>query len=359
LERLFLPYAEKRLIEAQNALMLTRAEGTWKDQGGGQWRLRLTPPFWPEYWRAWAGFRWGSATVLILADGLPPGPDFLPGVAPGVAPGLPPVLLAAGLEAWLGEALETFGRGADLPPLILEEAGVGEKAADRTGDRPGFVLSRIGDEAAALRGGLAFSPEAAPLLEALAASLGPAPPAVTLTWPVPARLEVGAGALTPAELRSLRPGDILFPDEYFPRSLGGPRLCLSLADGGRLLISGRSQGQALIVRGWRIMNAVENPAPERPDPEADQARPAPAESGESLPEEVIDSLTVPVTLELDSLSLPLAEVRALRPGYVLETGQSLESPITIRAAGRVVGTGELLDVAGRIGVRLRKLTSDG
>jgi type III secretion protein Q len=156
------------------------------------------------------------------------------------------------------------------------------------------------------------------------------------------------------ELRSLRPGDILFPDDYFPRSLGGPRLSLALADGGQLLISGRAQGSAFTLGGWRIMNA-ENPAPENTAEAADQERPEVSESGERLPEELIDEVAVPVLLELDSLTLPLAAIRAFKPGYVLETGRSVESPVTIRVAGRVVGTGELLDVAGRVGVRLRSL----
>ena len=350
MERLFLPYAEKRLIEAQNALMLAGPEGAWLE-GEYEWRLRLGPPEWPEYWRAWAEFSWGSATVLALADGLPD--NFLPGVAPGLFGSLPPVLLAAGLEAWLGRALEGFGRGAALPPLVLEEVGVGEKAADRTGDRPGFLLSRAG-ESAALRGVLAFSPEAAPLLETLAAAIVPDPAAEPGDCPLTARLEVGTMTLTPAELRSLCPGDILFPDDYFPKSLGGPRLGLNLAGGGRLLFSGRARGRAFTLGGWRIMNDLENDFdnPENPAETTEGAETS--ESGETLPDEVVDGLAVPVLLELDSMALSLADIRALKPGYVLETKKGLDSPVTIRAAGRVVGTGELLDVAGRVGVRIKK-----
>ena len=347
-----MPYAEKRLIEAQNALML--GETAWRESDG-EWRLWLGPPEWPEYWRAWAEFRWGSATVLALADGLPPG--FLPGAAPELWGSLPPVLLAAGLEAWLGRALENFGRGAALPPLVLEEAGLGQKAADRTGDRPGFILSRADGGGPALSGVLAFSPEAAPLLETLAAALAPGAamgPDEPCDCPVTARLEVGAMALGPAELGSLRPGDILFPDDYFPETQGGPRLGFDLAAGGRLFFSGRAQGPALTLGGWRIMNDLENGLGENPAETAEEAEAS--ESGEALPDEVIDGLAVPVILELDTLSLPLASVRALRPGYVLETSKSVDSPVTIRAAGRVVGTGELLDVAGRVGVRIKRFT---
>jgi flagellar motor switch protein FliM len=40
---------------------------------------------------------------------------------------------------------------------------------------------------------------------------------------------------------------------------------------------------------------------------------------------------------------------------VIETGRRIAEPVTLRVAGQVVARGELVDVEGELGVRIREL----
>jgi type III secretion protein Q len=207
-------------------------------------------------------------------------------------------------------------------------------------------LQRASD-GAAVRGVLAFTPEAAPPLAELATAF-PAHPAPG--WdrlPVAVRREIGVSTLLFAELISLNPGDIIFPENYFPKSLGGPRLGVDSAGGGTLHFLCLKRDSTLTIRGWQMSEAETEITEVRGEETAISEGP--------LPEESIDELSVKVILELDALTLPLSTLREMRAGYVLETGKGVESPVTIRVGGKIVGTGEVLDVAGRVGVRIRTM----
>jgi type III secretion protein Q len=53
--------------------------------------------------------------------------------------------------------------------------------------------------------------------------------------------------------------------------------------------------------------------------------------------------------------LSLGELSALAPGQVLDTGQPVGQHAVLRAAGRPVAEGELVEVEGAIGLRIRTL----
>lgn len=75
-------------------------------------------------------------------------------------------------------------------------------------------------------------------------------------------------------------------------------------------------------------------------------------SGSSIIEP-LSALHVPLRFSMGTVSLSLAELQGLAPGSVLRL-QSPASPaqVEVRAGGRVVGQGELIDVDGRLGVQL-------
>ena len=344
MEALFLPYADRELTASLNGLFLAQAGGICR-LGSEEWRITLEPPVFPACWRVWAYFRWGANPVSAFADALPPSEDVFPGVPPALLPMLPSELIAAGLEAWLGQALDAFSAEAQRPnpPLVLEEGGFGEKEVSRAGDMLGFLLQRVSD-GACLRGVLAFTPEAAKPLAELADAFSARPKANWDKLPVSVRREIGVCMLRLAELASLNPGDIVFPEDYFPQSLGGPRLSVDSAGSGTLHFFTQEQERTITVRGWHMSEA-----------ETESSGAETAISKEVLPEEYMGELSVRVLLELDALTLPLSVLRDMRVGYVLETGKGVESPVTIRVGGKIVGTGELLDVAGRVGVRIRTM----
>lgn len=62
-----------------------------------------------------------------------------------------------------------------------------------------------------------------------------------------------------------------------------------------------------------------------------------------------------IRVELGSVTLSAAEWAQLTLGDVLETEVSLSAPVVLRAAGRALARGELVEVEGHIGVRITQL----
>jgi type III secretion system YscQ/HrcQ family protein len=62
-----------------------------------------------------------------------------------------------------------------------------------------------------------------------------------------------------------------------------------------------------------------------------------------------------VRVEIGAVSLSASEWAALKPGDVIETGQRVAEPVLLRIGGRAVARGELVDIEGEVGVRVREL----
>lgn len=71
--------------------------------------------------------------------------------------------------------------------------------------------------------------------------------------------------------------------------------------------------------------------------------------------EHISQLPVKLSFDLGEKELTFNEVRQLRPGYILELGKSLPEIVQIRSQHRLIGTGELVEIDGRVGVRILEL----
>lgn len=71
--------------------------------------------------------------------------------------------------------------------------------------------------------------------------------------------------------------------------------------------------------------------------------------------EHISQLPVKLSFDLGEKELTFNEVRQLRPGYILELGKSLPEIVQIRSQHRLIGTGELVEINGRVGVRILDL----
>jgi type III secretion system YscQ/HrcQ family protein len=69
----------------------------------------------------------------------------------------------------------------------------------------------------------------------------------------------------------------------------------------------------------------------------------------------ISQIPVQLSFDVGEKTLSFNEVRQLRPGYVLELGKSLPEIIQIRSQQRLIGTGELVEINGRVGVRILNL----
>jgi hypothetical protein len=68
-----------------------------------------------------------------------------------------------------------------------------------------------------------------------------------------------------------------------------------------------------------------------------------------------DDAHLELTVQLGTTRLSLRQLSDLVPGSIVSLGRPLGGPFEVRAAGRLVGQGELVDVDGELGVRIVSL----
>jgi type III secretion protein Q len=75
----------------------------------------------------------------------------------------------------------------------------------------------------------------------------------------------------------------------------------------------------------------------------------------------IGELDLPVQFEVDTVALPLSQLYALRPGYVLELPTPVaDAQLKLVTHGQTIGYGELVTVGDHLGIRiLRMAHGDG
>jgi flagellar motor switch/type III secretory pathway protein FliN len=64
---------------------------------------------------------------------------------------------------------------------------------------------------------------------------------------------------------------------------------------------------------------------------------------------------VTLTFEISDQRMPLSELETIDKGYVFSCDNPVESPITICANGTPIGSGELVNVCGKTGVRILEI----
>nr|WP_302174058.1 type III secretion system cytoplasmic ring protein SctQ [uncultured Hydrogenophaga sp.] len=154
---------------------------------------------------------------------------------------------------------------------------------------------------------------------------------------MPVRLLAGWTDLSASELSATRPGDVLLMDTtHLDADRQG--ICLSL--GGGLGVHARRQADR-----WLIDQGVNSVMSE---PEV-FAQPASADLVR------LDDIPVRLTFDLGDREVSLGELQALLPGYVFHLGRELPACVCIRANGRPIGEGDLVDIDGRIGVVVLRL----
>ncbi len=162
-------------------------------------------------------------------------------------------------------------------------------------------------------------------------------------------VSLGRVGLSRLELLSLEPGDALLLSDHGLShgeitGPGGARLWLSRALSGAYLggatVSARPEGGwAITIKDITLRHA--RPAQERAMSEA-------SERTEALGSET----TVEVEVRLGQLPMSFRELATLAPGQVLSLDVPLHQPVELVSQGRVIGTAELVNVEGRLGVRV-------
>ena len=79
----------------------------------------------------------------------------------------------------------------------------------------------------------------------------------------------------------------------------------------------------------------------------------PSEQG--LAEGMLPSITLPVIVALGRSYMSIKDILKLQPGQILELNKNPNEPVDLVVNGKVVAKGELVDVEGRLAVRLIKI----
>ncbi|MDR6993173.1 type III secretion system cytoplasmic ring protein SctQ [Luteimonas sp. 3794] len=173
----------------------------------------------------------------------------------------------------------------------------------------------------------------------------PRPPIDPGHWrqlPTLATIALPAPALTRADIRGLRPGDVIV--------VGHVRMPPLHANAAGLRWPLRAAPD-----GWRI-DGPPTPRPrhqETPRMSETDATEMPQTEDTPAVEDPSGRLPVEVEFEVGKVELRMSDIAGLQPGYVFALPTHLEGAnVTIRANGQIAGQGELVAVGDTLGVRL-------
>ena len=79
-----------------------------------------------------------------------------------------------------------------------------------------------------------------------------------------------------------------------------------------------------------------------------------APGDQPAPPGAIDADDIPIRLVFiaGDTEVALRDLQRIAPGYVFKLQQPVDRHVTVRANGKTIGSGELVEVDGRVGVRL-------
>ena len=304
-------------------------EDGWPIQLGAEgYRLRTIPALEARQWGLTIRFTWGTTRGALFAD-CEGCSEWLAGLVG--ADLTPPVLQTAAIEGVLSPLLDELSRKGGLP-LALEDMAVESKTAFPESAQFFFTLTREKD-GLVLACAISLAAFPPPVQEAFGKILAGVPgelsPCEAAT--VPLSVTIGRTLLPAAEAAGLARGDVVLVDVMYP--LDGDRVVLR---------SGADAWNAV----WKTAGQIELQGAIMPENNEEASVPETA-GAEGVP--------VLLTLEIDSQSVSLDRLRQFAPGHVIQTEKTPQSPVTIKAGAAVLGVGELVDVGGRVGVRILKL----
>jgi type III secretion protein Q len=201
-----------------------------------------------------------------------------------------------------------------------------------------------------LHGGGYLAFDDAAMLDTLSAALcGPAQPGLPIDWlRVPLSFELGRTPIRLHEISGIRPGDIISIEQWRP---AGSAICaaLVLGHGHVTSLTALADDTRIALQPWKDF-IVNTPG---------TAASTSADNASSISLERLDSLEVTLRFEVGDLSLSVRELRGIRPGHVFELAEPLNrSTVRIVAHGNTLGTGHLVAVGDRLGVRVVEFAPD-
>ncbi|WP_033137843.1 type III secretion system cytoplasmic ring protein SctQ [Aeromonas finlandensis] len=270
-----------------------------------------------------------------------------------LAIGLPPATLDARLQLqWQGLSLPLLCHGAELARWLapdLQQAALfslpeplqlalierlGQPLGDLTCSALTRQESRKQTDEPALQ--LLLQREGASLAlwltkpEPLLARLPPRPPRQRLSLPLTLSLRWGTMRLTMAELTALASGDVLLPP---PHPLLGQQLLAC--------VEGRPFAYCQPHQQHLELTAMYTSAPDEP-----------------LSPTELESLPIQVSFEVGRQNLDWHTLTSLQPGALIDLGTPLDGEVRIISNGHALGVGRLVEIQGRLGVRVESLSNE-
>ncbi|MEO1018050.1 MAG: type III secretion system cytoplasmic ring protein SctQ [Pseudomonadota bacterium] len=152
---------------------------------------------------------------------------------------------------------------------------------------------------------------------------------------VPARIELGRTRLALSGLNSIDRDDVILIDEHaWDRQLAS------------LIVEGfRRFAVEINEEDLTVVDDAEDPLV------ADEELDAQEEPSAGAVEEII----LPLTVDLGKVELSVAEIANIAAGTTLELGKAVDGAVDLRVHGRLIGRGQLVDIEGRLGVRVMSI----
>ena len=287
-----------------------------------------------EDWRLQA---WGQAAEVLLAPPAGLNPEDIPAE-------LRPALLALALEPFLDRACAALGHTFRLS-LPIHALAEHDSSAQERFMLPFTLSDSAGNPAGAGRAQIPFSPAALSVLADLAKLFPRRLAADCSSLLLSLSLCAGREAFPLNLLRQAEPGDIIcFSSPAEPT--------LTLEVNSLALWKARLADRRITIQG--ILNSNLEEIAMSATPENIEESEHGAKIG-GLSQEDLNVLEITLTLELDERRISVGELAALGPGQILETAASLDAPVTLKASGRSIGKGLLVEVGDRLGVQIISL----
>ena len=329
---IFLPKVSLQEIRARNLFFEGRAH-VQCTIGGELYSIVFESTNLVEAWWCSLFLTFGAEQVELLLDSPPPLQHILPGIWPSEASTLPESILLVALNAFLEEALDALSERLGIT-ITLNTVVVHKKSYAKQQSSLDFSLY---DEKTKTRvlcalvfqkedTSLAFSSRLAKLLQHIQDVESTEEYAMQL----PCHMVVGYTLLSYQAIADVAVRDIIFFDVYFPTTQS--IVIQQNADWYR----GHWEGNAITLH-------------EHISKDFDEV---------NMNNSELDAIPIRIVMDIGSVLVPMKALKNIQQGYVFVTEQSTNSPVNLRIEGKRFGIGELIDVEGRIGVRLVEITMD-
>ncbi|WP_419658336.1 type III secretion system protein YscQ/HrcQ [Desulfosarcina variabilis str. Montpellier] len=160
--------------------------------------------------------------------------------------------------------------------------------------------------------------------------------------PLKVNFEIGYTLMSIEEIDGIELNDIILIDNRL-----SPQKSHVIVNMGDLIIfDGHNNPAGKIVLGNKAIQRIGE------DMEKEENKPR------RLAEPLIGDIPVKLTFKVGETQITFAELMDLQPGYIFEMNNGLEKPVEIKANGKSVGMGELVEIGDRLGVRVLEFETE-